>query len=80
VAEPLQCGVASAVFASNTAAAATAAQTDKLAFWWNWNIAPYIDTTQLDASVANTLNNTFVPMVWGTAPEPTYDFLGDKSG
>ena len=57
--EGIQCGVASAVFSSNTATAATAVKTGKLDFWWNWNTVLNIDTTGLDAATVAAVNQSF---------------------
>lgn len=66
-APPLQCGVASAAFSTNPAAAAAAVQTGKLSFWWNWNTITGLDSRALNTSVLRGLGNAFVPMIWGTA-------------
>jgi hypothetical protein len=79
-APPLECGVASAVFGLNPATAATAVGTGKLAFWWNWNADLAMDTHTLDARTTKALQNTFVPMLWGTATPPSFDFMADHSG
>ena len=77
---PLECGVASAVFASNTATAVTAVETGKLSFWWNWNTETLTDLSRLEPAVRSTLTDTFVPMLWGTADPPSLDFLQDHEG
>ena len=80
VSEPLKCGVASAVFGTNAATAATAFSTGKLAFWWNWDTEPKFDAALLDGKTAQGLKDSFVPMLWGTSDPPSLDFLADHEG
>ena len=80
VTAPLECGVASAVFGLNPATAATAVNTGKLSFWWNWNTNIAMDTSTLDDTTVAALRESFVPMVWGTATPTSFDFMTDHSG
>ena len=80
-AEPLKCGIASAVFSQNPLTAATAVASGKLAFWWNWaSDFSAIDTTHWDAATAKALQDAFVPMLWGTAAPPSWSFMAGGEG
>eukprot|EP00729_Bicosta_minor_P004060 gene4060-9990_t len=79
---PLECGVGSAVFETNTGAITTAINTNKMKFWWNWDIE-YLtttDTTGLDPAVLQKLQDAFVPMLWGSGSPSDFDFLKDHDG
>lgn len=79
-AAPLECGVASTQFALNSPTLTTAVQTGRLSFWWNWNTAPNVDTMGLAAPTVATMQKAFVPMLWGSAPPETWEFLKDAEG
>lgn len=79
-AAPLQCGVATNMFASNPATLTAAVQSGKLSFWWNWNTEPRIDETALSPTVVSAMHATHVPMLWGQAPPDDYKFLTAAEG
>ena len=77
---PVRCGVASAVFSTNPSTLETAVSTGKLSFWWNWDINTNLDTHALSPATVAAGEGAFVPMLWGSAPPPDYDFLQDHEG
>lgn len=76
---PLKCGVASTVFTSNTGTVQTALDAG-IDFWWNWNVLPNFDVSQVTATAARAMHDKFVPMLWGQDLEPDYSFMADHEG
>jgi hypothetical protein len=60
----IQCGAATTQFAKSPSTLATAVQTGKLSFWWNWGVAPKVDTAGLPSAAVAGMQKAFVPMVW----------------
>lgn len=79
-AAPLECGVATNQFSSNPPTLSAAVQTGKLRFWWNWNVAPAVDTHGLSPATVGAMQASFVPMVWGSALPASLDFVHDAEG
>lgn len=50
------------------------------AYRWNWNIETNLDAQALSTEAITVANNSFVPMLWGQATPPDYDFLKFKDG
>jgi len=79
-AAPLECGVATTQFQQSPQTLAAAVSTGKLSFWWNWGLAPRVETSGLAPATVAAMNKVFVPMVWGQGELADYSFLKDASG
>lgn len=75
----LECGVASAVFSTNTATIDTALDSG-MSFWWNWNTVQNVDTTGIPPETQQALRDVFVPMLWGQDLAPDFSFMADHEG
>lgn len=77
--QPLQCGVASAIFSTCPKCLETAHATGALEFWWSWGTEIEVDTAALGPELTAASQELFVPMLWGEGNPPSYDFLSSGS-
>jgi hypothetical protein len=76
----IECGVASTQFNQNPPVVASAVQSGKLSFWWNWDTSTKVDTGGMTPATIDAMNKVFVPMLWGQAPPGDYNFLTSTEG